>query len=343
VLVSTDRLQHCTWQYLEPNRPLTTAEQSIREQVLAYYTFLDGILREFIAASPGADVLLMSDHGFCHLAANVQLNTFLQQNGFLTWEKRNRTDRWRPILLLAKRLGMNRARFGKLAKAFGINEYKHLEKVSHRVNNIFWVETRAFAYTPNGVYFNLKGRESQGVVNPGAEAERLFDEIAEKLLQLRDPVTGEQVVYRVARPQEIYHGAKLHTAPDLMIAECDHRYAFNFNLYPGSSIFERSAWRTGNHDPEGILIACGPQIARNQRPGPAKLEDVAPTALHLLGEAVPEDMDGEVVSGLLANREREVAKAAAGNSSAEADGGEGMSSEEQEMIFERLRGLGYFE
>ena len=339
--VSTDRLQHCLWQYLEPQQPLSAEQQGIRGQVLDYYDYLDRVIGDFLAASPDSNVLIMSDHGFGPCAAAVNVNTWLGEQGFLTWNATNKA-RMRWAVKLIKGLGINRERFGQLAKRVGIDEYRHLEKFSHRANNMDWSKTRAFSYTPSGIYLNLKGRERQGTVEPGAEADRLLDEIKERLLDLRAPVSGHRVVRRVVRSQEIYRGPKLEMAPDLVIAEADTQYMFNFNLYRSREVFEPTSWRSGNHEPEGLVLACGPRIAHGRRVKRADLVDLCPTALHLLGEPVPDDMDGRVIREILVGSERIVSVAAASEPQP-VESGAVMTAEEQAQVFERLKGLGYIE
>jgi predicted AlkP superfamily phosphohydrolase/phosphomutase len=339
--VSTDRLQHCLWQYLEPQQPLSPEQQGIRTQVLDYYDYLDRVIGDFLAASPDSNVLIMSDHGFGPCTAAVNVNTWLGEQGFLTWNAANKA-RMRWLVKLIKSIGLSRERFGQLAKGVGINEYRHLEKFSHRANNIDWSKTRAFSYTPSGIYLNLKGRERQGTVEPGAEAERLLDEIKERLLDLRDPVSGHKVVRRVVRSHEIYRGPRLEMAPDLVIAEGDTRYMFNFNLYRSREVFEPSSWRSGNHEPEGLVLAYGPRVAPGRRVERADLVDLCPTALHLLGEPVPDDMDGRVIREILLGSERIVSVAAASEPQP-VETGAVMTAEEQAQVFERLKGLGYIE
>jgi arylsulfatase A-like enzyme len=68
------------------------------------------------------------------------------------------------------------------------------------------------------------------------------------------------------------------------------------------------------------------------------LIDLAPTILQLLGEPIPEDMDGRVLSELLAEtRAPEFAAVAAFDRAAP----DGYSEEEAKAIEERLAGLGY--
>ena len=56
---------------------------------------------------------------------------------------------------------------------------------------------------------------------------------------------------------------------------------------------------TGDHRPEGILIATGPPIRPGAEPAEASLLDIAPTVLSLLGIHVPDDMDGRILTELL--------------------------------------------
>jgi predicted AlkP superfamily phosphohydrolase/phosphomutase len=337
--VSTDRLQHCLWQYLEPEKSLSPEEQKIRNEVLDYYDYLDRVIADFMAASPDANVMIMSDHGFGPCSTAVHLNTYLGQEGFLTWNTANKA-RARWLVKLVKGLGINRERFRKMAKRVGMNEYSQLEKFSHRVNNMDWSKTRAFSYTPSGIYLNLKGREREGIVEPGAEAEKLIEELKENLLGMRDPKTGNRVIHRVVRGHEIYSGAKLDMAPDLVISEADTRYMLGFNLYRTPEVFQPTTWRSGNHEPEGLVLAYGPDIKRGQRIERAELIDLCPTILHMLGEPVPDDIDGRVISEMLVGSESVVSVAAG---SLPLDTGPVMSAQEQAEVFERLKGLGYIE
>jgi predicted AlkP superfamily phosphohydrolase/phosphomutase len=344
VFVETDRLQHCAWQYLENSgRTLTSEEDHVRSQVLDYYQYLDTVLGEFIAASPDADVLIMSDHGFGPFQATVQVNTWLGQNGFLSWAQENKA-RYRGVVNILKQLGIKREHFGRLASVLGFDEYRHLEKVSLGMNNIDWHRTRAFSYTPSGIYFNLKGRERQGIVEPGVNAERLFDELKEQLLDLRDPVTMSRVVLQVAHPQEVYRGEMLAQAPDLMVTELSPGYELNFNQRPTPQAFERSNWRSGTHHPEGVLIACGPHIASGKRLSRAVLEDLCPTCLALSGEPVPQNIDGKVLKEILSVSQSDIPAVETYTPEPEAPvPSESLSAEEQQMVYERLKELGYLE
>lgn len=342
VFVATDRLQHCAWKYLQNlEEPLSADEERVRSKVIDYYHYLDGVIAEFLAASSEADVLVMSDHGFGPCVATVQTNTWLGNEGFLTWTSQN-AARHRGAVQLTKRLGIKRKHFRMVAEFLGLDAYRHLEKVTEGPNSIDWSKTRAFSYTPSGIYFNLKGRERQGIVEPGAEAEKLFDEIKERLLALRDPVTGNRVVLHVSRTHEVYKGAKSKMAPDLIVSELNDGYELNFSQRPAPEVFERSEWRSGAHHPEGLLVARGPNIKAGKRFDRAVLEDLCPTVLFMMNGPIPQDVDGRVLKEILTLPESEmpVVKTCAPEAETAA---ETLSAEEQEMVFERLKALGYFE
>jgi tetratricopeptide (TPR) repeat protein len=53
-----------------------------------------------------------------------------------------------------------------------------------------------------------------------------------------------------------------------------------------------------DHEPEGILLAAGPQIRHSATIDGASVLDIAPTLLHYLGLPVAKDMDGKVLEDL---------------------------------------------
>jgi hypothetical protein len=115
----------------------------------------------------------------------------------------------------------------------------------------------------------------------------------------------------------------------------------------GGELFPESVtWRgnllEGNHRPEGVLLLRGPGIARGSRLSGARIEDVAPTFLHLLGEPIPEDFDGRSLEGLGAEAGPEYAEAGPGEAQTEGEAFE-YSEADEEALAERLRNLGYIE
>ena len=76
--------------------------------------------------------------------------------------------------------------------------------------NVDWSKTRAYAIGLNGIYLNLRGREKNGILNPGPEAAETVNEIRRRLLALRDPVNGNAVASAVYRRRTSTAERRLH-------------------------------------------------------------------------------------------------------------------------------------
>jgi hypothetical protein len=66
-----------------------------------------------------------------------------------------------------------------------------------------------------------------------------------------------------------------------------------------SNIFEDPAL-SGGHVRAGLFMACGPDIKKINEPlAGLRIYDITPTALHLSGVPVSDDMDGRVLTEIL--------------------------------------------
>src|SRR5512134_2784744 len=122
--------------------------------------------------------MVMSDHGFHSFRREVNLNTWLLQNGYLVFSGQPEGQKDLSELV-------GRGRFAE---------------------GVDWSRTRAYALGLGQVYFNLRGRESQGIVSPGAEYGALQDEIAARLVEVADPEDGAKVMRAVYRRDDVYKG-----------------------------------------------------------------------------------------------------------------------------------------
>lgn len=151
------------------------------------------------------------------------------------------------------------------------------------------VSPRSVAYSldPGRIFLNLRGREANGVVAPGSEYERVRDEIAESFAGLVDPETGEPMVERVVRREELYEGPCATSAADLVLAMregYDPKGAFGTE-----TLTFRGDTLVGMHTtPDALLFVEGAH-GFVRRP---TIADVAPTILEILGIPTPPDMDG---------------------------------------------------
>jgi predicted AlkP superfamily phosphohydrolase/phosphomutase len=172
-----------------------------------------------------------------------------------------------------------------------------------RTGRIDWRSTRAFAPLSDldgYVRVNLRGRESAGIVAPGAEYEALCAQISDGLATFVDADTGAPLVQAIARPDDLYAtGAMKSYLPDLMVRWADTPAAAHRNIV--SPRYGSIAWptpgrhpqgRSGNHRPNGFLIAAGDLVAAGPAVSDPHILDLAPSVYALLGLPVPPQMHG---------------------------------------------------
>jgi predicted AlkP superfamily phosphohydrolase/phosphomutase len=172
-----------------------------------------------------------------------------------------------------------------------------------RTGGIDWSRTRAFAAfcdLDGYVRINLRGREAAGIVEPGADYERLCAQICDGLRTFVDEETGAPVVDDVARVSELYPSGRMQRhLPDLMIRwsatpAAAHRRIVSprYGVIDWPTPGRHPQGRSGNHQPEGFLIAAGPQVPAGATLGQAHIFDLAPTVYDVMGLQAPREMHG---------------------------------------------------
>jgi predicted AlkP superfamily phosphohydrolase/phosphomutase len=117
----------------------------------------------------------------------------------------------------------------------------------------------------------------------------LLDELATKLAGLCDPESGEAIVKRVYRADEIYRGPARDRAPDLLAMPQD---GYDIKGTFESSTLTGRGQLVGMHKYDNAtFFVRGRDITVDH----ASVHDVLPTACTFLGLACPEDVDGRVV------------------------------------------------
>ena len=205
-------------------------------------------------------LFVLSDHGFCSFRRAVNLNSWLLANGYLT------------------------------LSGGAIQSGRYFDGVD-------WSRTRAYCLGLSGLYLNIKGRESVGIVVPGGEADALKRELVEKLSGLRDDECDDtKAIRQVYATSDLYRGPYLDSAPDLIIGY-DKGYRTSWEAAVGqvtARVIEDNpkAW-SGDHCVDPLLVPgvlfCSRRIDADD-PG---IEDMAPTALKLFGVEPPAWMDGK--------------------------------------------------
>jgi len=147
------------------------------------------------------------------------------------------------------------------------------------------------------IYFNLRGREGQGIVSAGSDYKALQDEIAGKLVTLTDPDTGEAVMRAVYKRDDIYKGDYIQYAPDLQVGFNDgYRVGWQDTLGQISrTVVENNnrKW-SGDHCATATEISGGVWFSnRKIATTSPNIMDLAPTILRLLEVPLPSDLDGK--------------------------------------------------
>ena len=342
VFVAPDRIQHHAWQQIERivQQPEIAERDQVCQRVLSVYRALDEALGELLArCDEQTAIIVMSDHGFCGLHTRVRLNEWLAQNGWL---------RFRGGAKLARR----QAKWGRdwlkrvLPRSLLLQGRRALA-VYHTVE---WTHTQAYAgdASENAVFLNVAGREPAGIVEADDEYSKLRSEIIAAMTELRDPRSGGRPMTRVYAREQIYSGASLDLAPDIVFEYADG-YEFTPEVaHKGGILVDVRGEGRGVHRQEGILIAAGAGVGQSSGRGNAEIMDVAPTALYLLGLPVPSRMDGRVLTEILRpdwvrtrppEREPYAGRVLVPSRLDEAE----YTPDEESLLEERMRSLGYIE
>jgi predicted AlkP superfamily phosphohydrolase/phosphomutase len=261
---------HMLWRHGDPRNPDAPRHPAWEEEaarhhagdIEMYYERADRVLGHVRERLPEDTLLIvMSDHGHAPYTRMVHLNAWLRDQGYLVLKDGKKT--------------------GHIAAA----------------DDVDWSRTRAYGLGFNGLYLNLAGREGKGIV-PVNQADALMDEISRRLVALRDPKNGAQVVLRVDRARDVYSGERVAEGPDMIVG-----YDVHYGGSDASTLGEiteeviednQSRW-SGSHlmAPEvvpGILL-----VNRKLRGSGYDLTDVTATLLDHYGLPPAEGMVGRSI------------------------------------------------
>lgn len=345
--LATDSAQHALWKHHDATHPLHRAELAARfgAALRAVFEHVDRSIAQIWAqAAPDTNVIVMSDHGFGPLHRTVNLNNYFIEQGLLAlkpdravqaraWAFRRDLDLALPWKIM-RRLRIT-SRLGGLSRAARAWSQRKLLTYA----DVDWSRTVAYSWGHIGqVYLNLKGRERHGCVEPG-DYLAVRNHVATILESWRD-AAGRPIVDEIIPREAAAHGAHITEGPDLHLIMDGYRtQAYPLFAADGRVFAKRVPGESGSHRRNGLLIACGPDLASAKTITGARLIDLAPTILQLLNVPLPTDYDGRVLTDLLAHSpliryqpERVSPPAAAGDA---------LSREQNRIIAERLRALGY--
>jgi len=304
--MAADQTQHFFFGYRDPRHPLYKPDKArYGDAIEDIYTLIDKQIGTILSKiTDDTNILLVSDHGFGPLLKIVYLNEWLKNEGYLKLKREGH--------LLPKIKNIPQKIAIKLSSKITSNLAKYLPKsMKEKANNyiswtkdIDWSETKAYSGGhPGKIFINLKGREKEGVVIPGEEYEAVINDLKKKLSEWKSPESGEKIVDRIYRKEEIYKGRYFDIAPDLMVIMRDMAYLNCTGFAKGKIFYPPS--QGGDHRLSGIFVACGPDIKNNaEKIKNISICDVAPTILHMFNLPVFSDMDGRVLKEVFKENSR---------------------------------------
>jgi predicted AlkP superfamily phosphohydrolase/phosphomutase len=349
VYVAMDRIQHSLWDHLGVDRPLPEDAEGRRIAGLCRQVYAaadEGIGQLIEAFGDGADVILMSDHGFGPITGWTDLNDVLQRHGLLALKRKSPVRE--AMVRIAYRLGIQTHSVRRVARSLGMAKTvdRAIESTGGYFGRYDWSRTRAYSYDHNDLHINLAGRDPQGIVGePEYEAARR--QVMDIVLALREEGAEAPLVTQVSRREDIYSGEFTDLMPDMVVTEHKPGHMLVGMVYRSTddrSITKRDL-HTGAHTPDGIYVAAGPSFRPGARAEGARLIDLHPTVLATHGVPVSSDVDGRPLVETMAERFSEPGAIRTTDEAAAslAEEEPAISDEEKDEMAERLRGLGYME
>jgi predicted AlkP superfamily phosphohydrolase/phosphomutase len=328
--LAPDIAQHKLWHYGDPGHPWHDPAQAATygSALRDLFVRLDGAIADLIALMPAdTTVLVMSDHGFGSCHQTVNLNQFFIRAGLMAL-RRDRHLRVRQWLL-------NRPRLWRWAGRW-------LRPLTFA--DVDWSRTLAYSLGHIGqVYLNVRGRQPWGIVAP-EEYEAVRTAVVARLRRLRHPVTGQPLAEQIITRETAVQGPYSDQGPDLHLVMDGYRaMAYPMFAADGRVVTEQRLGNSGDHRPDGILIAYGPPIQAGQRLSGARLVDLAPTLLYLLGVPLPDDMDGWILEEAISENFRAAHPVQVQTAVTTAPPASPLSRAEEAVVARRLRDLGYME
>ncbi len=360
VIGATDRAHHDWWKFIDPEHPAYDAKEAALygDHILKVYQAADVCIGKFLEiVDDDTTVIVMSDHGgMAHPKYYFNTNHWLRNLGLL-----------KPSPKANQSASGLKGAFKQIYRT-KIRRLPYLEKIYRslpqslkkmatnldsqtmmNLDAIDWKHTKAYRfpmYPPvEGIMINVIGRQAEGCVQAGEEYEALRTQILEEVRKLREPGSGEPIVLEAYRREDLYHGERLETAPDIIIVTKDcYKCGTGIDELISEVPLDVISKLSGVHRMDGIILAQGPHVRRNGRIEGAGIIDVAPTVLYALGMAIPSDMDGKALTGLFEDTYTEQTTASYTDERKVEDVASdeyGYSEEEEESVRLKLEALGY--
>jgi predicted AlkP superfamily phosphohydrolase/phosphomutase len=297
---ATAMAQHYFWSDMEGMH----TDDPYSDLIASVYRRLDTQLARLAQlAGPEARIFVISECGAGPLKAGVNINAWLQSQGFLQYLRPDHDARYLTRALSAA-IGTAKRHLPESIKSFLIRQLPGLKAGAESymaVSDVDWGTTTAYSRGKEGAIFvNLAGREPNGIVS-AEQYSQVVDRIVEQLSQLVDPGTKSPAVKKVHHREELFPGCANPGAPDLVVEWVNGMYMPMEANRQSNQVFG-PRWRanmnwptSGSHRPKGIFFAQGPGIDAGYRVSDAQILDLFPTWLRMLEIPVPGDLPGAVL------------------------------------------------
>ena len=251
----TDTIQHMYW------RTLNDDQSKYQNIIMNYYQKVDAVVGEAMKTLKKDDTLIvLSDHGFDEYNYELNINTWLKEQGYLVLKE-------------------------------GVNAGREL------MEDVDWTKTKAYSMGYNGIYLNLKGREGEGIVEDN-EVPSLEKEISERLMQIVNPETGGPVMKKVYTKENLRISSSSTSSPDLYLGYYKgirSSWDTAVGATPKDIIVKRKSKWSGDHlfdatEIPGVLFTNKKLEIKN-----ARIIDIIPTVLKQLGIIERNQLDGKAL------------------------------------------------
>lgn len=302
---------HQCWHLHDPKHPAHDEQllATLSDPVERVYRAIDHAVGEIVERAGNMDVLLLSAHGMsAYRGADFLLPEILYRLGVTV---RPQASPLRSVWNLFP--GIAHRTLRSVRRRFPT-------RVSTGPTNVSeWAEVGASRCFPvpngspvSGIRLNVVGREPEGLLRPGAEANSFCKDLERDLLAITDGRTGAPLIAAVHRTDTLYTGARRDALPDLLVEWSDDVPTGTLEHAGGRGATVRAQsnavgtvegsnayGRTGEHVPAGLFAWVGAQIPSREREDPVRLIDFHPTICSLLDLPTP-NVDGEVIPDLVA-------------------------------------------
>lgn len=269
VISGSDLMSRLFYRYLDTAHHRYEEDPRYADTLKEYYIFLDEMVGEVLDVMDlDANLFVHSNHGIQRLDGRVNLNEWLIREGYLN--------------LLEEP-----------SQVVGVESL-----------SVDWTKTKAWVHGQDGaLYLNVKGREPDGIVEPSQTGE-LLDELIAGLKALDDP-DGNRLETMIFKREEIHPGPLSHFGPDMLVFFNEGHWRASDAVGSGQlhSRTSPAFLEDVANSFTGFYCLMGPGVPKDGERQNVFVIDVAPTVLNLMGEQVPEAMEGRPVVGKAAKEE----------------------------------------